>query len=267
MPEGEIKRIVARLSVSPDFQAGKLLQALAAISEHVGGAIESLTALVDELEKINDLVEGGIFDVVPDDSSGAASPVCVGVDMGAPEGDRSAEWRMPEAGDEAPEDAATLSRDKLYGGMLEAGKLSAGDRAPSAPPPGPPSRLLKEDDIPAKPSPRRLAQRPKPAPQPEPKPQPKPVRVTVPPGSPDWLAPALGVVQSPNVRRALEVLANDGDLTVNAIVYTFSPPMKEMTAQGVLREAGRALEQVGWELVRDNTGAYRPRRKSPETGA
>ncbi|MBI1401437.1 hypothetical protein [Hyphomonas sp.] len=76
---------------------------------------------------------------------------------------------------------------------------------------------------------------------------------------PEWRAAALAAARSEKVAKLVRQLAEDGDLTVQGVIYAFHPPIKETYAQNLLSDVKRALGAAGWTLARDNTGAYRPR--------
>lgn len=76
---------------------------------------------------------------------------------------------------------------------------------------------------------------------------------------PDWLDPALETCRATKDREILFRLAAKGSVTLQEVIYHFSPPMKETYALNVISSVRRALKAVGWDLVRDAEGAYRAR--------
>lgn len=108
---------------------------------------------------------------------------------------------------------------------------------------------------------------PAPAPPPPRVPAPPAPGVQVPDGAPDWLKPALEACKSAKGRLVLMKLANEGSVTLQGVIYAFSPPIKEGYASVLVSEVRRALEEAGWSLPHDPVSGYAVHRKAQRAGA
>jgi|GEM_PF-6266753 len=196
-PEPGVAVVTLRLRVNR-VPAEVFLTALTTIGKEAQVAVDALTKICEQIETIGELVEGDLFEQVEE-----VPPGSMGVDLGAPEGDRT-------------------------------GQFAVSPSAPPPPPPPSPPPVSKEPHLP---------------------------EAEVPDDAPEWLAPALKRVKAAKTRTILKLLASDGDVTVQSVIYAFRPPIKETYAAGILSDCKAVLGQVGWTLERDNTGAYRARIK------
>jgi hypothetical protein len=81
----------------------------------------------------------------------------------------------------------------------------------------------------------------------------------VPDARPAWLAPALQACRAEKDKAVLRLLAHKGAVTLQQVIYHFSPPMKETYALNVISGVRRLLKAAGWDLVRDEDGQYTAR--------
>lgn len=128
-PEPGVAVVTLRLRVNR-VPAEVFLTALTTIGKEAQVAVDALTKICEQIETIGELVEGDLFEKVEEDSEATAF---VGVDMGAPEGDRAS---IAEVQPPPPPPPAPLR------------KQQAGvNRAPASPPPPPPP-ISKEPHLP-----------------------------------------------------------------------------------------------------------------------
>lgn len=212
-PEPGVAVVTLRLRVNR-VPAEVFLTALTTIGKEAQVAVDALTKICEQIETIGELVEGDLFEQVEE-----VPPGSMGVDLGAPEGDRTAHVMVSAPASPIPSAPPAPVKKEQFGV----------NRAPVSPPPPP---VSKEPHLP---------------------------EADVPDGSPEWLASALKRVKAAKTRTILQLLASDGDVTVQSVIYAFRPPIKETYATGILSDCKAVLGQVGWKLERDNTGAYRAR--------
>lgn len=227
-PEPGVAVVTLRLRVNA-VPAEVFLTALTTIGREAQVAVDALTKLCEQLETVGELIDGDLFEKVEDETPGF-----VGVDMGAPEGDRASVVEVqPPAKLPAETLVGRATASKAQAVSRESDRTAITPRTPAAEAGGvAPSKISKEPNLP---------------------------EADVPDGSPEWLAPALKRVKAAKTRTVLQLLAFDGYVTVQSVIYAFRPPIKETYASGILSDCKAVLGQVGWKLERDNTGAYRAR--------
>lgn len=217
-PEPGVAVVTLRLRVNR-VPAEVFLTALTTIGKEAQVAVDALTKICEQIETIGELVEGDLFEQVEE-----VPPGSMGVDLGAPEGDRTAHVMVSAPAPPIPSAPPAPLKKEQFG-------VNRKPLSPPPPPPPPPP-VSKEPHLP---------------------------EAEVPDDAPEWLAPALKRVKAAKTRTILKLLASDGDVTVQSVIWAFRPPIKETYATGILSDCKAVLGQVGWKLERDNTGAYRAR--------
>lgn len=86
-----------------------------------------------------------------------------------------------------------------------------------------------------------------------------PREAPLPGDSPDWLAPALAKLRPEKEKQIARRIAREGGVSLQEVIYHFSPPIKESYATVILSNVRSALKGAGLALDRDAEFVYRVR--------